>query len=725
LERKPFLVIFSGIPSSGKTTIAQRLGIDLEEEHGIATIIVGSDQFRSMIPLYSRRFDPEREPVVKELTLSAITQALKHGFVVINDDMNYYVSMRKELSQLAKSAGAGFAVVYVDASLKDALRWNEARGEPIPQRLIEDVYDKMEEPGKEYSWDRPIVNVNPSEASVEENAHILAESVLRAIDKWGRPIRVAPSRPPSGDIDRVTRLALGELVRRFKGLDNLDQLSRLRREILKRAKYERVTANEVSRLFYESAQKLLENRPLKPGGSPVVHVGLFGHVDHGKTTLAAALTEKPSTASLDRLPEAQRRGMTVDIGFSSLRLGEYVVNLVDLPGHHSLVRQATAGASIVDVAILVVAADEGPQAQTLEHLSALRHLDVKKMVVVVTKSDLASPQKLADIISQTRKILQDTQYSDSPIVPVSATRRQGIGEFKEKLQEMMRPPIRNWTGSFKMPVDHAFHVQGIGTVVTGTIQRGVVKLGDEVEIQPGGSKFKVRFIQMFGDELREARAGDRVGVVVGELKASDIHRGQILCAPGTAHPFKYVAGEVEIDEAYSYELAPRTNMHVSIGLQMVPTQFTAFTEENEARTVVDRARPGEKYKAVLKLQEVSVAEKGDRLLLMRLDLPPKSSRVVGLLAVTEMSATAPTLFRKKVREGIVKEKLGDRRFLVSGLFESASGAARYVNSPVKSGEFEGKIDSSHGQDGTVVVEVDRDLPIGSKVSLGSLRRFEL
>jgi selenocysteine-specific elongation factor len=724
LETKPFLLIFSGIPSSGKTTIAQRLGLELEEKHGIPAIVIGSDQFRSMIPLHSRRFDPEREPFVKELTLSAITQALKRGYVVINDDMNYYVSMRKELSQLAKSAGAGFAVIHFDTSLRDALQWNEARGKPIPQQLIEEIYNKLEEPGKEYRWDRPIVRVDPSSTKIEEITRILVDNTLHAMERWGRPIKLAPPRHPYEDVDRATRQALGELVKRFKSLDSLDQLSAIRRDILRKARHGSITANEACRIFSESVQKLLESRPLKASGSPVVHVGLFGHVDHGKTTLAAALTEKPSTASLDRLPEAQRRGMTVDIGFSAFKLGEYLVSLVDLPGHHSLVRQATAGASIVDAAIMVVAADEGPQPQTLEHLSALRHLDVKRMVVAVTKSDLVTSERLAETISRIRKMLPD-KYSRSPIVPVSAVKGLGIRELKEELHAILTPPIRLWTGSFKMPVDHAFHVQGIGTVVTGTIQRGSVRQGDEVEVQPGGKKARVRFIQMFGEDLKEAWAGDRVGIVVGELRPSDVGRGQILCAPGTLSPAQYVVGDVEIDEGYSHELAPRTSMHVNVGLQMIPAQFTPFREEGETRSVVDDAHAGERCGAVLKLQEASVVERGDRLLLMRIDLPPKSSRVVGSLVVTEMLSAAPTLFRKKLREGVVAEKLDEGRFLVRGLFASASGATRYVGSVVSCGEFDGRIISAYGQDGGALVETGRDLSIGSKVSFVSFRRFEL
>jgi selenocysteine-specific elongation factor len=186
-----------------------------------------------------------------------------------------------------------------------------------------------------------------------------------------------------------------------------------------------------------------------------------------------------------------------------------------------------------------------------------------------------------------------------------------------------------------------------------------------------------------------------------------------------------VVGDVEIDEGYSHELAPRASMHVNVGLQMIPAQFTPFREEGETRSVVDDAHAGERCGAVLKLQEASVAERGDRLLLMRIDLPPKSSRVVGSLVVTEMLSAAPTLFRKKLREGVVAEKLDEGRFLVRGLFASASGATRYVGSVVSCGEFDGRIISAYGQDGGALVETGRDLSIGSKVSFVSFRRFEL
>ena len=151
-----------------------------------------------------------------------------------------------------------------------------------------------------------------------------------------------------------------------------------------------------------------------------VHVGLMGHIDHGKTALAKALSEKVSTAGLDRHPQAQKRGITIDLGFTMFELDNYLVTLVDAPGHADLIRSVVAGANIIDSAILVVAADEGPMVQTGEHVVVLQSMGVDSIVVALTKTDLVNESQLADTEQKIRLILADTRFSEAPIIQVSA-----------------------------------------------------------------------------------------------------------------------------------------------------------------------------------------------------------------------------------------------------------------------------------------------------------------
>ncbi|MHA2352993.1 MAG: selenocysteine-specific translation elongation factor, partial [Candidatus Thorarchaeota archaeon] len=264
-----------------------------------------------------------------------------------------------------------------------------------------------------------------------------------------------------------------------------------------------------------------------------VHVGLMGHIDHGKTALASALSEKVSTAGLDKHPQAQRRGITIDLGFTMFVLDKYLVTLVDAPGHADLIRSVVAGSNIIDAAILVVAADEGPMIQTGEHLVVLQSMGVERILVVVTKTDLVTPGKLDIVEDKVKSILTDTPFFDAEFVRVSALKNNGIDELRAALLQILTPRGRDSENPLSIPIDHAFPVKGHGTVVTGTIQRGHIRLGDTVEIAPLGKTSKIRSIQTFGEEREMASAGDRVGVNVPEIDDTEITRGDYLCAPGS------------------------------------------------------------------------------------------------------------------------------------------------------------------------------------------------
>lgn len=484
MSQRAFLVILCGVPCAGKSTLARELAARLEKEHGYSTVLVASDTFRQMVPSYQVRFEPELEQFVREAALETVHNGLKNGLLVISDDINYYASIRRKLVRAAEECRADYAIVYVNTPLPVALEWNIKRGEPVPNSLVEDVFYKFDEPGKEYKWDKPCLTVDVSKGELKDTVEAVASKIHEKISsvKAAPAVRTQRQRPKTDslrtELERETRRAMGEVMKRFKMLSFAGQVSEVRRKVVEEALHEKMSGPEAAKRFFERTEALMACLPKElPPGRVMLHVGLFGHVDHGKTKLAACLTEKASTAALDKHPEAQRRQMTIDMGFSAFHLGGYLVTLVDLPGHHSLIKQAMAGANIIDMGVLVVAADEGPDVQTLEHLRILNALGIGKLVVALNKTDLVDEKRLSQVKSDVEVMLGRTRFAGAPVVYVSAIRQEGIDKLRDALHAEVSVPVRQWSGDLKFPIDHAFSIAGIGTVVTGTVLRGRVKGG--------------------------------------------------------------------------------------------------------------------------------------------------------------------------------------------------------------------------------------------------------
>jgi len=319
-EHYPYLLIICGLPASGKTTISKNVASLLEDKHGITTMVISSDDFRGMLSYSSDGFKPEREASVKALYEKAIAAGLEMGFLVVSDDLNYYKSMRSDLRQIAKRSSSDYDIVFIDTPIEQAVKWNQERGSPIPSSLIEEINQKFDPPKGDYKWDTPLVIADPSKQSSEEIAKIIVASVLKRLEN---PIRSKPRKVVEDakllrarGIDRETRKSMMEIMTRYKNPDLGISLSRIRKEVAKKALEDGSKPVDAVELFLREANAVAKNYAMiEAKGLIPVHVGLFGHVDHGKTMIARQLTEKPSTAALDKAPDSARRGMTLDMGF--------------------------------------------------------------------------------------------------------------------------------------------------------------------------------------------------------------------------------------------------------------------------------------------------------------------------------------------------------------------------------------------------------------------------
>ena len=294
---------------------------------------------------------------------------------------------------------------------------------------------------------------------------------------------------------------------------------------------------------------------------PHVNIGTVGHIDHGKTTLTAAITKvlhdrypdvNPFTPfdQIDKAPEERQRGITISIAHVEYQTEARHYAHVDCPGHADYIKNMITGAAQMDGAILVVAATDGPMPQTKEHVILARQVGVPAIVVALNKSDMVDDEEILELVElEVRELLNQYEFpgDDIPVVRVSALKAlEGDAAWGEKIMELMAAvdasiptPARDVEKPFLMPVEDVFTITGRGTVVTGRIERGVVKVNEEVEIvgiREDTQKSTVTGIEMFRKLLDEGQAGENVGVLLRGTKREDVERGQVLCKPGSVTP---------------------------------------------------------------------------------------------------------------------------------------------------------------------------------------------
>ena len=301
---------------------------------------------------------------------------------------------------------------------------------------------------------------------------------------------------------------------------------------------------------------------------PHVNIGTIGHVDHGKTTLTAAITKVLSAkggaefmdyANIDKAPEERERGITINTAHVEYQTDKRHYAHVDCPGHADYVKNMITGAAQMDGAILVIAATDGPMAQTREHILLARQVGVPRMVVFLNKCDMVDDEELLDLVEmEVRELLTEYGFDgdNTPIIRGSALKAlegdpkyvKAIEDLMDAVDEWIPTPERDNDKPFLMSIEDVFTITGRGTVVTGRVERGQLKLNDEVEIVglKDTKKTVVTGIEMFRKQLDFAEAGDNAGVLLRGIDRSEVERGQVLAKPGTVHPHKKFKAQVYV-----------------------------------------------------------------------------------------------------------------------------------------------------------------------------------
>ena len=336
---------------------------------------------------------------------------------------------------------------------------------------------------------------------------------------------------------------------------------------------------------------------------PVV-VGTAGHIDHGKSSLVKALTGTDP----DRLKEEQDRGLTIDLGFARIKLADgRLLGLVDVPGHERFVRNMVAGSTGLDLAMLIVAADDGVMPQTVEHVDILNLLEVRGGLVVMTKIDMVDELLVEVAEEEVRELIAGTVLEGATFCRISSVTGEGVPELRTQLESLaMSVEPRQNHGAFRMPIQRVFSLPGIGTVVTGIPLSGSVRPGAELEVQPIGERVKIRGLHAYGGKVEEAVAGHSTALSVPDAKEAGVHRGMVVAEPGS-----FASGDAVDVELALTPRSPRLE-------HRVPIRFHTGTVEVLGQLLLldrNEVAAGDDFVARLELDEPVACHAGDRFLL--------------------------------------------------------------------------------------------------------------
>ncbi len=338
-------------------------------------------------------------------------------------------------------------------------------------------------------------------------------------------------------------------------------------------------------------------------------IGTAGHIDHGKTRLIGRLTN----IDTDRLPEEKSRGISIDLGFAHWESDGFQFGVVDVPGHEKFVKNMVAGATGIDFALLVVAADDGVMPQTREHVEIMDLLGIKSGVIAITKCDLVPADFVELVQSEVEDLIAGTFLEGCAIIPVSSETGSGIDTLQEEIVHVATSIAQRHKGNlFRMPIDRVFTIAGHGTIVTGSVQGGSVAPGDTLELLPTGRKVRVRSVENHGVDSIDAHGGQRTAINLAGVKLDEVARGDELAGVGFLQPARRIVVDLRVLESSPITIKDRANFTLHIG-----------TNEQRARVNLKGValQPGQRAFAELRTLSPVTAAFGQRFILRRVSPP--------------------------------------------------------------------------------------------------------
>jgi selenocysteine-specific elongation factor len=334
-------------------------------------------------------------------------------------------------------------------------------------------------------------------------------------------------------------------------------------------------------------------------------IGTAGHIDHGKSSLVQALTGKDP----DRLPEEKKRGITIDLGFADLDLGDVRVGFVDVPGHERFVKNMLAGVHGIDAVALVIAADEGVMPQTREHFDICRLLGVRQGLIAITKTDLVEEELLSLVGAEAEELAANSFLEGAASVPVSVRTGAGLDEFRDALRKIAGEiPPRSNDYITRLPIDRAFTMKGFGAVVTGTLVSGEITEGSELELLPPGKRVRARGVQVHGAAVNRAHIGQRTAVNLGGVDVNEIERGMVLTLPGRLASTQIIDVQVTMLPGAPRSIRTRSRVRIHHGSAEVLARVRVLSNSGEIP-------PGQTGFAQLRLEAPVVAVEDDRFII--------------------------------------------------------------------------------------------------------------
>lgn len=374
-------------------------------------------------------------------------------------------------------------------------------------------------------------------------------------------------------------------------------------------------------------------------------IGTAGHVDHGKTMLIKALTG----IDTDRLKIEKERGISIELGYAFCRLPSGCrAGIVDVPGHERFIKNMLAGVGGIDLVLLVIAADEGVMPQTREHMDIIELLQIKQGIVVLTKVDLVDQEFLELVRKEVSDFLQTTSLKNAPLVEVSSVTGKGLKELLSVIDQIaIQIKEKPVSGPVRLPVDRTFSITGFGTIVTGTLWSGVLHLNDVLEIMPRGTKARVRSLQVHGEKVAEARAGQRVAVNIPSVEVTEVERGSVLVQKNIFKPSLRMDVKLFLLKNVPRPLTHRSRVRFYLGTAEILGHVLFFDREE--------LHPGETAYVQLLLEKHTITARGDRFILRSYS----PMRTIGGGLIVEPLAVRHKRGRKEVIETLAAREKGD------------------------------------------------------------------